>query len=143
MEKQVAVPYRLPYMPEKGLIPFYLNCIMALLLAQQQYPILTDLIGGRAQDLHEHIFICARPLHCLPQLLGKVDLRRVQHSHGGILKTTGQLLFQDLFQLLSKHSEHRGDVMCGCRVCVFLYTSTLNVLTDRYSHHRTSRSRPV
>lgn len=139
MEKQVTLPYRLPYMPEKGLIPFYLNCAMTLLLAQQQYPTLTNLIGGCAQDLHEHIFISARPLHGLPQLLGKVDVRRVQHGHGGILKTTGQLLLQDLLQLLSKHSEHRGDGDAR----VFLCTGAFKVLTDRYSRHRTSRSRPV
>lgn len=62
----------------------------------------TDIISGSAEDLHQDVFISARPLHGLPQLLHGIDDRQVQHGEDGLLKVPRQLLLQHVHQLLSQ-----------------------------------------
>lgn len=62
----------------------------------------TDSVGGRAQDLHQHVLVGARPLHGLPQLLHGVDDGRVEHGEDGLLEISGQLALQHVHQLLGR-----------------------------------------
>lgn len=64
--------------------------------------LLTDSVGGGAEDLHQDVFISARSLHGLPQLLHSEDDGRVQHGKDGVLKVPRQFFFQNIHQLLSQ-----------------------------------------
>lgn len=59
------------------------------------------IVGCSTEDLHQDVFVGARPLHGLPQLLHSVDDGRVQHGEDGLLKVPRQLLLQHVHQLLS------------------------------------------
>lgn len=59
------------------------------------------IVGCSTEDLHQDVFVSARPLHGLPQLLHSVDDGQVQHSEDGLLKVPRQLLLQHVHQLLS------------------------------------------
>lgn len=59
------------------------------------------IVGCSTEDLHQDVFVGARTLHGLPQLLHGVDDGRVQHGEDGLLKVPRQLLLQNVHQLLS------------------------------------------
>lgn len=61
----------------------------------------TDVVGCSTEDLHQDVFVGARPLHGLSQLLHGVDDGRVQHGEDGLLELPRQLLLQHVHQLLS------------------------------------------
>lgn len=75
---------------------------MALKYKTEQEIGATDVVGCSTQDLHQDVFVGARPLHGLPQLLHSVDDGRVQHGEDGLLKVPRQLLLQHVHQLLSQ-----------------------------------------
>lgn len=61
-------------------------------------------VGGGAEDFHQDVFVGARSLHGLPQLLDGVDDGQVQHGEDGLLKVSGQLALQYIHQLLSRRN---------------------------------------
>lgn len=46
----------------------------------------SHVVGSSTEDLHEDVFISARPFHGFPQLLDGIDDGRVQHGENGLLK---------------------------------------------------------
>lgn len=107
------------------------------------FEFVTHSIGGSAEDLHQDVFVSARPLHGPPQLLHSVDDGRVQHGEDGPLKVPRQLLLQHVHQLLSQRGEcdlERGQTQiskhtsesCGLNVTyvvILIKVGLFNLLT--------------